>query len=638
VLVVGTGLIGTSIGLALRHAGVPVRLYDAQPERARAAAALGAGVVDVTVEQALTPRRTGADDPGQPPVTRLVESAPRAALAVVATPPQTVPGVVVAVQRAGLAEVVTDVASVKLRPLREVLALGGDLATYVGSHPLAGRERSGPQAARGDLFVGVPWVVAAAPEARADAVERVTGLARACGAVPVAMSAADHDAAVAVVSHLPHVMAVLTAARLVDASEAQVGLAGQGLRDVTRVAASDPLLWQQILSDNSGPVLQQLQAVRADLDTLMGALTLLSQGARTDGVVDLLQRGVAGRARVPGKHGGPPARELTVSVVVPDRPGELARILTAAGRAGVNVEDIRIEHSPGQPVGMVELTVRPQAADLLVDTLRAGGWTVPQPPPPFEDPAASQPERQPRDPLVVAIDGPSGSGKSTVAREVARRLGLAYLDTGAMYRALTWWCLHRGIDLGDEQAVAGAARTLPLELGTDPAVDRVMVDGIDVTTEIRRSQVSEQVSRVATNQAVRAELRRRQRQVIERGGVVAEGRDITTVVAPDAPVRILLTADAGTRLARRAQELYGTIDERTLAATREQVVRRDAQDATVAEFTTAAEGVTLLDSSGRTPDQVVDAVLAVVADALPDRDVGRVSDNGRRGDLPSTAH
>jgi cytidylate kinase len=236
--------------------------------------------------------------------------------------------------------------------------------------------------------------------------------------------------------------------------------------------------------------------------------------------------------------------------------------------------------------------------------------------------------------LVGAIDWASGSCKSTVALEVSRRLGLAYLDTGAMYRALTWWCLHRGIDLDDQPAVAAAARTLPLELGTDPDHPHVLVDGVDVTTEIRASRVSEQVSRVAVNPQVREELRRRQRAVIERGDVVAEGRDITTVVAPDAPVRVLLTADAQTRLARRTRELYGEIDDAHLAATHQQVVHRDAQDATVAEFTTAAPGVVLIDSSTRTPQEVVNLVLDLVATtaatARTTPPVRPISDNERQ--------
>src|SRR6188508_1303187 len=165
-------------------------------------------------------------------------------------------------------------------------------------------------------------------------------------------------------------------------------------------------------------------------------------------------------------------------------------------------------------------------------------------------------------PLTIAIDGPSGSGKSSVSRAVARRLGIGYLDTGAMYRALTWWCLERGIDLDDPDAVAAAARDLPLAIGTDPAAPSVAVGGTDVAEAIRTTEVSTAVSAVATNLEVRAVLRRLQRDLMTRvaeqtGGVVAEGRDITTVVAPDARVRVLLTASEEARLQRRAAELHG---------------------------------------------------------------------------------
>lgn len=223
-------------------------------------------------------------------------------------------------------------------------------------------------------------------------------------------------------------------------------------------------------------------------------------------------------------------------------------------------------------------------------------------------------------PLVVAVDGPSGSGKSTVSRLVAARLGLEYLDTGAMYRAVCWVCLEKGIDLADEDAVADAARGIDLEIGTDPDAPFVRVDCRGVETEIRSSRVSATVSTVAANQAVRAELRRRQQAIIEaarrgpRHGVVAEGRDITTVVAPDADVRILLTADEDTRLARRALEVHGSDDERSVAATRDEVVRRDADDSRVAQFLDAPDGVLRLDSSGMTLDETVEAVLAAVAE------------------------
>ena len=222
-------------------------------------------------------------------------------------------------------------------------------------------------------------------------------------------------------------------------------------------------------------------------------------------------------------------------------------------------------------------------------------------------------------PLVVAIDGPSGSGKSSVSREVARRLGVEYLDTGAMDRAVCWAALEAGTDLADEPAVAELARGLDLELDTDPEAPRVAVAGRDVTADVRQTRISAAVSDVARNLEVRAELCRRQRELIgaarqgPRHGVVAEGRDITTVVAPEADVRILLTASEQARLARRAREVHGSDDIAALDATRDQVVRRDSDDSRVASFLAAADGVTQLDSSWLDFEQTVRAVLAVVA-------------------------
>ncbi len=221
-------------------------------------------------------------------------------------------------------------------------------------------------------------------------------------------------------------------------------------------------------------------------------------------------------------------------------------------------------------------------------------------------------------PLTIAIDGPSGSGKSSVSKAVARRLGVGYLDTGAMYRALTWWCLEQGLDLTDTDAVAAAARDLPLEIGTDPDAPTVSVDGTDVTGAIRTTEVSTAVSAVATNREVRPVLQQLQRDLMARiaeqtGGVVAEGRDITTVVAPDARVRVLLTASEEARLRRRSAELHGTADAAAVEATRDQVVRRDRDDSTVSTFNEAAEGVVLVDTSDLDFDESVEAVLDVVA-------------------------
>jgi cytidylate kinase len=229
--------------------------------------------------------------------------------------------------------------------------------------------------------------------------------------------------------------------------------------------------------------------------------------------------------------------------------------------------------------------------------------------------SASRPDEH----LVIAVDGPSGSGKSSVSRAVAVRLGLRYLDTGAMYRALTWWALEQGIDLADaatQQTVADLAAKLPLEMGVDPDSTTVLVDGRDVTAAIREPRISAAVSAVATNLAVREELVRQQREIAAAdGGIVVEGRDITTVVAPDADVRVLLTASEDARLSRRALEVHGTDDASAIERTRDHVVHRDARDSTVASFTEAAEGVTVIDSSALTLDETVDAVLALAASA-----------------------
>ncbi|KNC18987.1 cytidylate kinase [Arthrobacter sp. RIT-PI-e] len=213
--------------------------------------------------------------------------------------------------------------------------------------------------------------------------------------------------------------------------------------------------------------------------------------------------------------------------------------------------------------------------------------------------------------LVIAIDGPSGSGKSSVSREVARRFRAAYLDTGAMYRAVTLHCLATGVDLEDRAAVEAAARSLDLFVSTSPDRESVTVDGADVTAAIREPGVSASVSAVATTLGARAELIRRQRALIAGAGhrIVAEGRDITTVVAPDAEVRILLTASEEARLRRRGDQLGGTQSEAQL---KRQVTDRDARDSTVVDFRQAADGVVTLDSSDLDFEQTVAAVVRIV--------------------------
>jgi prephenate dehydrogenase len=364
VVVVGTGLIGTSIALALRERGVEVLLDDRDHAALRTAIELGAG-------------------------SPLAEAGGVADLAVLAVPPGAVAATLRDVQKRALARFCTDVASVKALPLAQARELGCDLSTFVAGHPLAGREHSGPGAAQVDLFLGRPWALCPAPETEPEAVRVVTELARLCGAEPLTVGPEEHDRSVALVSHGPHVVAAAVAARLADAPEVALGLAGQGVRDVTRIAASDPGLWIGILSANAEPVADVLDAVAADLALAAAMLRAgSSAGSSADGeavalvaadkVNDLLSRGNAGRERIPGKHGGRARPYAIVSVVVPDRPGELAALFQAAGECGVNIEDMSIEHSPGLPFGIAELYVKPEAEVTLAAKLRARGWSVPR--------------------------------------------------------------------------------------------------------------------------------------------------------------------------------------------------------------------------------------------------------------------
>jgi cytidylate kinase len=207
--------------------------------------------------------------------------------------------------------------------------------------------------------------------------------------------------------------------------------------------------------------------------------------------------------------------------------------------------------------------------------------------------------------LVIAIDGPAGAGKSTVGRAVAERLGLQYLDTGAMYRAVAFAALRRGISVTDDDAVAELARSLELEV----TERRVVVDGIDATVEIRSREVTEAVSAVASNTPVRDELRARQRQwADERGGGVIEGRDIGTVVFPDAALKLYVTASPRVRAERRVAELGGDVEE--VAAS---IAERDRRDMARADGPLrAAEGAAVVDTTGLTIDEVVTHIVELL--------------------------
>jgi prephenate dehydrogenase len=354
VRIVGTGLIGTSLGIALSRAGYAVRLADPSPTAVALARDLGAGSI------------ASQGDPAPD-------------IVVVAAPPD-VAGAVVADELGAWPEaVVTDVASVKVAVLEDVRARGADLTRYAGSHPMAGRERSGAVAARGDLFDGRAWVVVPNVDSSDATVAAVRELANAAGGTVSTMSPSEHDAAVAAVSHVPQLASSLVAGRLRDLTDPAVALSGQGIRDVTRIAESDPQLWTQILAGNAGAVREVLVHLHAELGEVIEALDTLTDG---DGVgarevlARVVAHGNAGHARIPGKHGAAPTAYGVVVVLVPDRPGELARLLHDVGDAGVNLEDLHLEHGLGQPFGLAEISVLPAVAERLGEELTSRGWRL----------------------------------------------------------------------------------------------------------------------------------------------------------------------------------------------------------------------------------------------------------------------
>ncbi|MET4159604.1 prephenate dehydrogenase [Agromyces sp. PvR057] len=349
VRIVGVGLLGASIGLGLRAKGVEVILADASPTHLAIAADYGAG------------RPAAAGDVPQ--------------LVVVCVPPDVTADVVAAELAANPTAIVTDVASVKLAIHDELVARGADLSRYLGTHPMAGRELGGPMSGRADLFVGRPWVVAAHEGISYRDASVIDDLILDLGATLVELTPEQHDRAVALVSHVPQVVSSLMARRLIDAPHASVNLAGQGIRDVTRVAASDPELWVQILGQNSAPVIEILRGYREDLDRFIDALgDLEAPGARRR-IAEELFGGNTGVERLPGKH-GVDRRYASLIVMVDDRPGQLARLFNDVGDAGVNLEDLRLEHSPGAQVGLAEIFVLPEVQERLTDELAARGWRI----------------------------------------------------------------------------------------------------------------------------------------------------------------------------------------------------------------------------------------------------------------------
>jgi len=343
--IIGSGLIGTSIGLALAARGVEVEMVDRDPKAQKLAQDLIATKIS-----------------GKPEV--ILFAIPASALA------ESFEGQF----ELNPGSKFIDIASVKTKPQVDVSRINGGAPRFLATHPMAGREIGGAASARADLFEGRSWIYCPTfgdgTKVDSDVLEAGLWLIDSLGATPISMSAAHHDSAVALVSHLPQIVASLLAGQLKGAKSDDLDLAGGGLRDTTRIAASDPELWKEIIASNAQEILPLLINLQNDLGSLINSL---DDPAKVGSVI---AAGNEGRSKIPGKHGGK-AREYTqLPVVIEDKPGQLAALFDECAKAAVNVEDLTIEHSPGQFTGLITLALSANDAVILQKHLEELGWNV----------------------------------------------------------------------------------------------------------------------------------------------------------------------------------------------------------------------------------------------------------------------
>ena len=341
VRIVGAGLIGTSIGLALKAAGASVQFVD----------------VDANAELL-------AND--------LVKSGnfENPDLIIIATPPSSFKSAIEREETLNPQAILMDIGSVKTKPLLEVSTIEGLLSRFCGTHPMAGREVSGAVSARADLFLDRAWIITPTSETSAAAKAMVLEVIEACGAQPVEMSAKDHDERVALISHLPQTISSLLAAQLSNSSPEALALAGGGLRDTVRIAGSDPKLWGEILAANEAALLPLLISLQSDLSALISAA---SGPAKWE---SLVAAGRTGKSAIPGKHGGKSREYSYLPIVIDDRPGQLGLLFNACAKADVNIEDLALEHSPGQLTAVITLAIAPEDIGRLSEFLTKDGWNV----------------------------------------------------------------------------------------------------------------------------------------------------------------------------------------------------------------------------------------------------------------------
>ena len=339
--IVGSGLIGTSIGLGLVQRGVQVHMVDSDVKAQSLANDLVGGV-----------------------------SISNPDLVVLAMPTSQLAAVIREESQLNPQSTFIDVGSVKNEVVLQVETISGLSRRFLPTHPMAGREIGGASSARADLFQGRSWILT--PSADVDSVSRqlVLELIEHLGATPIELSALDHDRAVARISHLPQIASSLIAKQLTGTPPEWMELAGQGLRDTTRIAGSDESLWKEIIYSNRNELQQLLVNLQNDLQSMIDSLEDPQQ------IAQLIAQGRAGKALIPGKHGGKAREYFYLPIVIDDKPGQLGAIFNECAAMNVNVEDLNIEHSPGQLSALITLALSESDAEKLSTHLTSIGWNV----------------------------------------------------------------------------------------------------------------------------------------------------------------------------------------------------------------------------------------------------------------------
>jgi prephenate dehydrogenase len=343
VRIIGSGLIGTSIGLGLRAHGLAIEMIDTDSK------------AQLLAQDLVGPKPTNAPD-----------------FVIFALASSRLENVLNEEYRLNPNSRFMDTGSIKSKPALKVISSEIPPARFLLSHPMAGREVSGPQSARADLFESRSWIYSS-QGVDPDVLSMGLKIIALLGATPIDMAPDEHDRTVALISHLPQVVASLLAKQLMGGQEGSLDLAGAGLRDTVRIAASDPELWSEILTSNSEHIAPLLKNLQSDLTLFMSDL---EQGIDLKGWIT---QGNAGHARIPGKHGGKARAYTALPIVIEDKPGQLAELFNECARVGVNIEDLSIEHSPGQFTGLITLQLSADDANVLEEHLREHGWKVHSP-------------------------------------------------------------------------------------------------------------------------------------------------------------------------------------------------------------------------------------------------------------------